>query len=116
MRLGGFAVALVGVIAACSSSSNGGGSLDGGLFGSTATGTGTGGGPPLGCTAFSACGGNVVGTWTISTLCGPGAMQTGAIAGCTGGTRTITSSATGSLVLGADMSYTIMTTTFGTDV
>jgi len=118
MKLSGFGVVLVGLIAACSSSSNSGGSLDGGLLGSTSTGTGTGtgGGPPPGCTAFSACGGNVVGTWTISTLCGPGVMQTQAITGCTGGTGTITISTTGSLVFGADLSYTVMTTTSGTAV
>jgi hypothetical protein len=109
MRLSGFGVVLVGVIAACSSSSNSGGSLDGGLGG-----TGTGGGSPPSCTAFSACGGNIVGTWHITAFCGPGTTQTQPVDMCPGGTVTATFTGTGTMVFNADSTYTFASTTMGT--
>src|SRR4051812_5226188 len=105
MRPDGFLVVLLGAVAACSGSSNTGGSLDGGL----------GGGLPAACTAFAACGGNIVGTWHITAYCGPGASQTQPVMGCAGGTVKGTFTATGTAVFNADSTYTATTTATGSE-
>jgi hypothetical protein len=60
-----------------------------------------------------ACGGDIVGNWTVSTLCGPGANQTQSVSGCPGGMATIHVTATGTLRFGVDGSYTTMLTPAG---
>ena len=62
--LGGLALAfLMAVGAACSSSSDGGGGSAGSS--SSVAGSGAGGS----CSSISACGGNVVGSWTVASSC-----------------------------------------------
>jgi hypothetical protein len=89
MRRTTIAVAVIGWLAGCSGSSGGSGG-------------------PAACTTFMACGGNLAGTWNVTTACGPGTMvtQTGFLSGCDASSLTATIiSASGALTFNADMTY-----------
>ena len=105
MRSSILCVAVVGAFFGCSSSSNGG--------------TGAGLEPPA-CTNPGACGGNIVGSWSVTNLCGADAtgMQTGILMNCPTSSATGMSGATGTLTFNGDSTYSAVLTSSGggTDV
>src|SRR5690349_3630797 len=93
-----WSILVVLALPACSSGSGNGGPLDGGISGAgggAGSGMGAGGGAGIGgsgggpgtsCDAFTPCGGDITGTWTIAYTCGYGDGQPQPVMNCPGGT------------------------------
>jgi hypothetical protein len=103
MRSSAFTIALAGALFACSGGHGGDGSQ---LLGA--------------CPTMTNCGGNIVGTWSVSNFCGPGANSTkaGVLMNCPSSSATANAGATGTLTFNADSTYTVTLTSTGggTDV
>jgi hypothetical protein len=74
--------------------------------------------PPATCSTFSACGGDLVGTWNIVATCGPGTIHTfdaTTIPNCTGVKVRTTTAASGTMTFDANSSYVGMFTNSNTE-
>ena len=102
------------------SSSSGGSSSTGGRFGGSSGGTSNGtGGSPASCDNVTACGGNAVGTWTVSSSClnVSGQLDVQAVFGltCPSGQVTGSLQVAGTWTANADGTFTDNTITTGTE-
>ncbi len=73
-------------------------------------------GPPASCGKVAACGGDIVGTWTVQGACTIGSLATQTFGGsCPGATSSSAGTASGTITFNADMTYTAKITESGSE-